>query len=324
MVEYFTIPQMTKGGSMNEPVRKYMKVGLIHFMAYPEVIKGEGPILETLEEIAKDDYFDVVEVTWIKDSGIREKAKEMLEVSGLEVKYGAQPRLLIPKLDINSLNEEEREKAIETVKEGIDEAIEIGATGLALLSGKDPGINKRNKAKEALIDSLKQICKYADLKEEGFPIALEIFDRDIDKRCLIGPVEEAKEVAIKVKEECDNFGLLHDLSHLPLLKETPEEALYPIKDYLTHIHIGNCVLKDKNHEAYGDQHPRFGIKGGENGVDEVVLFLKVLFDMGYLNEKERKVVSFEVKPLKDESSDIVITNAKRTLNKAWSKLEVKG
>ncbi|MDO9575117.1 MAG: sugar phosphate isomerase/epimerase, partial [bacterium] len=64
---------------MNEPVRKYIKVGLIHFMAYPEVIKGEGPILETLEEIAKDDYFDVVEVTWIKDQEIREKAKEMLE-----------------------------------------------------------------------------------------------------------------------------------------------------------------------------------------------------------------------------------------------------
>ncbi len=33
---------------MNESIHKYMKVGLIHFMAYPNCIKGEGPIEETL------------------------------------------------------------------------------------------------------------------------------------------------------------------------------------------------------------------------------------------------------------------------------------
>jgi hypothetical protein len=31
---------------MNEPIRKYMKVGLVHFMAYPATIKGEGPIAD--------------------------------------------------------------------------------------------------------------------------------------------------------------------------------------------------------------------------------------------------------------------------------------
>ena len=34
---------------MNESIHKYMKVGLIHFIAYPEVMKGEGPIEETLK-----------------------------------------------------------------------------------------------------------------------------------------------------------------------------------------------------------------------------------------------------------------------------------
>ena len=42
---------------MNESIRKYMKVGLIHFMAYPTVIKGEGPIEESFRKIAMDDYF---------------------------------------------------------------------------------------------------------------------------------------------------------------------------------------------------------------------------------------------------------------------------
>ena len=32
---------------MQESMYKFMKVGLIHFMAYPQVMRGEGPILET-------------------------------------------------------------------------------------------------------------------------------------------------------------------------------------------------------------------------------------------------------------------------------------
>ena len=38
---------------MNEPLSSYMKVGLIHFMAYP-VASGEGPIVETFKKIAAD------------------------------------------------------------------------------------------------------------------------------------------------------------------------------------------------------------------------------------------------------------------------------
>ena len=37
---------------MRESMYKFMKVGVVHFMAYPQVMKGEGPILETLQKIA--------------------------------------------------------------------------------------------------------------------------------------------------------------------------------------------------------------------------------------------------------------------------------
>ena len=42
---------------MQDSMYKFMKVGLIHFMAYTQVMKGEGPILETLQKIAEDDFF---------------------------------------------------------------------------------------------------------------------------------------------------------------------------------------------------------------------------------------------------------------------------
>lgn len=65
---------------MNESFRKYMKVGLVHFMAYPSTGNGEGPILETLRRVALDDYFEVVEMTWIKDPVIRKKPSKSLRL----------------------------------------------------------------------------------------------------------------------------------------------------------------------------------------------------------------------------------------------------
>ena len=304
---------------MQESMYKFMKVGLIHFMAYPQVMRGEGPVLETLQKIAEDDFFTAVEVSWIKDAKVRVKAKKLLEMSHLTVAYGAQPRLLINNLNLNSFNEEERKMAVREIKAGVDEAYEIGAKGLAFLSGDDPGEEGREQARKLLVSSIKEICDYAKSKGD-LGITLEIFDQEIDKKCLIGPANEARKLAAEIRKEFDNFGLLVDLSHLPLLNETPTEAIIPVKDYLVHAHMGNCIMRDKEHPGYGDQHPRFGIIGGENDVKELTEFLKVLLDIGFLNYQNPPIVSFEVKPLAGESSEVVIANAKRVLKEAWARV----
>ncbi|KUK86365.1 MAG: Xylose isomerase domain-containing protein TIM barrel [candidate division TA06 bacterium 34_109] len=304
---------------MQESMYKFMKVGIIHFMAYPQTMKGEGPILETLQKIAEDDFFTAVEVSWMKDKEIRKKARKLLKTSHLVVAYGAQPTLLVNNLDMNSLDEQERRKAIQQLKDDVDEAYELGAKALAFLSGKDPGEEKREKALELLVSSTKEICDYAKAKG-NLKIALEVFDRDIAKKCLIGQASLAKRYAEMMRKQCANFGLMVDLSHLPLLGESPAEAILPIKDYLVHAHMGNCIVKDKNQLGYGDEHPRFGIEGGENDTDELVEYLKVLMKIGFLNPDNPPIVSFEVKPLPGESSEVVIANAKRTLKEAWARV----
>ena len=108
-----------------------------------------------------------------------------------------------------------------------------------------------------------------------------------------------------------------DLSHLPLLGEDPYEAVHALSDCLVHVHIGNCVT-DPSHPAYGDSHPRFGYPGGDNGVTELSIFLRVLLDCGYLDRVKRPIVSFEVKPVDGESSRAVIAGSKRALMEAWA------
>jgi sugar phosphate isomerase/epimerase len=301
---------------MNDSMHKYMKVGLIHFMAYPSTIKGEGPVLETVKKIVLDDYFDAIELSWIKDIEVRRQVIKMLATSHMTVAYGGQPRLLTTGLNINDTGEEGRQKAVATLKEGIDEACEMGAVGFAFLSGKYEE-HKKEEAYRALVKSTRELCAYAKSKG-AIRIVHEVFDYDIDKKSLVGPASLARRYAEEIRAEFDNFGLMVDLSHLPLIRETAEQAILPVKEYLVHAHLGNCVVRDAGLPGYGDAHPRFGFPGGENDVDEMVEFLRVLKGIGFLNEKNPPIVSFEVKPFGDEDPDIVVANAKRTLNRAWA------
>ncbi len=303
---------------MNEPLYKYMKVGLVHFMAFPETIKGEGPVLETIRKLATDEYFTAIEITTIKDRTTRQRVKKMLETAHMTVVYGAQPRLLTNGLNINDLDEGARQRALANLKEGIDEAFEMGAAGFSFLSGQYQEATKEA-AYAALVQSTKEICAYARSKG-NMKIALEVFDYDVDKKSLIGPAGLALRYAREVRKEYANFGLMVDLSHIPLIHETIEESLLPVKDYIIHAHLGNCVVKSPDLPGYGDVHPRFGFPNGENDVDEVVHYLRVLLEIGFLNPENPPIVSFEVKPFGDEDPDVVIANAKRVLNEAWSRV----
>jgi len=303
---------------MEHNLHDFMRVGIIHFMAYPETMNGDGPVLDTIKKIAMDDYFDVIELTWIKDAATRRKVKSLLDTARMMVAYGGQPRLLTAGLNINDTDEDGRQCALETLKEGIDEAYEMGAVGFAFLSGKYDE-KEKERAFAALIESTKELCEYA-ARRGDMPILHEVFDFDIDKRSLIGPAHLARDYARIITREHDNFGLMVDLSHLPLLGESPEEAMLPVQEYIRHIHIGNCVVADPSLPGYGDAHPRFGFPDSENDIEELSAFLRVLLEIGYLNVVDRPIVSFEVKPFGDEDSEALIAGAKRALNLAWASL----
>lgn len=298
----------------------YCTLSIVHFMAFPSTIGGEGPIVETLSQIAEDPFFTGIEIGWIKDPGVRAEAKAVLEQSHIQIGYGAQPSLLIGKHNLNSLDDAQRAAALSQLKENIDEAQEMGAKRIGFLSGVDPGDADRPKALELLIDSVKQASAYA--RDKGLALTLETFDRDVDKKCLIGPSDYAAEFASAVKQDYPEFGLMYDLSHQPLLFEESEAALTLLKDHLVHAHVGNAVVEPDT-PGYGDLHPRFGWPGGSNDVDELVVFLKALFKIGYLAEgkAERPWVGFEVKPQTEaETSEQIIAGTKRVWAEAWSRM----
>lgn len=322
------------------------KISIVHFMAYPgpgntkATQRGEAPthyLLESLRQIASDTYFQAVEITQIKDPKARQAVADLLRESGMEVIYGAQPVQLINEdqviapTDISSLDDTHRQRAVDRLKACIDEAYELGAVKFGLISGQDPGAAHRMSATQALILSLDELCTYAverakELGREPLQLSLELFDRKNAPGCknqLMGPAREAVHVAhtLRLKLGHKNFGLMYDLSHMPLLDGDGLQSEDPgvlklLAPYLNHIHIGSCVLDEKS-PLYGDTHPSFDHPDSFVGEELLGAFVKQLQEIDWQGG-----IGFEVMPHGNQLSESVVQSTKAYFDGARKRLDV--
>lgn len=297
---------------MNQSIHKYFQIGTIQWMSHPKY-----PVLDSIRKIACDDFFDTLEVCRFADEQTREQAKKLLTQSHLKVCYGAQPRLLGPKLNPNDLDEAGRAAAEKTLLEAVDEAEELGAAAIAFLSGKWTPQTKEESYQQ-LLKTTRAVCNYAATKH--MQVELEVFDFDMDKATLIGPAPYAARFAADMRTTHSNFGLLVDLSHFPTTYETTQFVVRTLRPYITHFHIGNAVVVP-GCEAYGDKHPRFGFPDSANDTPQLVDFFRILREEGFFCAHTPYVLSLEVMPFGDEDADIILANTKRVINRAWALLE---
>lgn len=297
---------------MEQSIHRYFRVGLVQFMAYPE-----GNAVENHKKTLSDADFDAIEITRVEDADARERVRNMIAQSHAAALYGAQPLLLRSGLNPSDLDESGRQRAEALLLDALDDAADMGCEGLSFLSGPwDP--HRREEGLSQLFRTTSALCARA--AKRNMQIELEAFDYDLDKKALIGPAPLAARFAGELRCAHQNFGLLVDLSHLPQTREDARYALRVMRPYLTHLHIGNAVVTP-GAAAYGDQHPRFGFPNGVNDVPELLAFLAACRDEGLMDARRPLALSFEVKPQPGEDADLVVANAKRTLNRAWALLE---
>jgi len=328
-------------------------MSLVHPMAFPgpgntnSVLRSEADLaylVSSIRQILDDPYFGGIEITHIKDRAHRRQVAELIRASrpaGLEVTFVCQPvqlineENLIDPSDISSLDDNEREKAVARIMDLLDEAVELGASKITLLSGRDPSYGTADAARAAemrevgrvgLVRSLDAICRRA--KEAGIRVVLEVFDDRQEeggplyyRGQLIGATPEAVRLAENLRYERghDNFGLLYDSSHMVIMEETPE-ALKMLRPYLAHVHVANCVMSRTARDAdrrYGDRHPKFGVPG--SAVDSGVLagFVQALVEIDY-----RDTIGFEVQPVDSETPADVIASAKVFFDEARRSINV--
>lgn len=297
---------------MKDPIQKYFQVGTIQWMSFPV-----SDPMDSLRAICRDSYFSAIELKGYGSPEKNAQAKALLDQSHMKVCYGAQPRLLGPKLNPNALDEEQRGKAEATLLEAVDEAAYLGAKGIAFLAGKWSPEHKEE-CYQQLLKTTRAVCSYAASKNMN--VELEVFDFDMDKAALIGPAPLAARFAADMRTTHSNFGLLVDLSHFPTTYETSRFVIQTLRPYITHFHFGNAVVQ-KGCDGYGDLHPRMGYPNSANDIPELVDFLRVLKEEGFFNAENPYVLSMEVTLRPGEDELIVLANTKRCLDRAWALLE---
>lgn len=302
-----------------------MKIGIVHPMLFPETKLGEGPVLETIESIVKDPFFECIEVSWIKNDRVKKKAAHLMKMAQIDIVYTQGPIAYAKHLNPHALDAKERRRSVQEIKRSMDEALSLGARIFQMIGGPDPGAIKRKEAKKCFVESLCELCQYASVNagSQNMIVSIENLDRDIDKKFLIGPTSEAVEVIQSVRRDFPNIGLTLDLAHLPLLGEPSEAAVTTAEGYLVHVHLGNCLLRDKNHARFGDTHPPLGVEGGEIGAYQLAEFLRTLVKIGFFaaTDDDRPIVSFEMSPSRGDSPEVLIAATKRVFARAWSLVE---
>ncbi len=158
------------------------KISIVSSMAFPRITQNRSVLVEDLLKILNDSFFDAIEVPSIDQENwnrIMKHATEKVTIRSL------QPDILTNKLDMNAFDSSQRQRSIDKIKSEINLAAHRGIELVCVCSGPDPGASKRGEARDTLVRSLVEICEYA--REKHIRIALETFDRDYDKKLLIGP-----------------------------------------------------------------------------------------------------------------------------------------
>ena len=298
---------------MKDNITEYAKLGLVHQLLYPKCVTDPDYHVDTLNEFVKRDDIEALDCCIPYGQERRNQLIQNVRNCGKDVAY-AMHLFPLRKISLASLDPQEQALSRLVIKDQIDMAAAIGAKGFVFPSGADIPEN-RPKARACFKEFCKWFC--AALKPYGITALLEPFDREIDKKFLYGPIDDCVALIEELSRDFDNIGIELDVAHLPLMSEDFEYAIKTTAKYTKRVHLGNCVLQNKNNPLYGDMHPPIGIEEGEIDIPELALILRTFLETGYLEKEKRKPLLLEITPFPGKSIEYTVNDNFKRLNEAW-------
>ncbi len=292
----------------------YAKIGLTHNSLFPfrdDPARHE----QSLSWILERDDIEAVDLTIPYPEPYRTRAINKVKAAGKTTVYNGY-MLPTSKIPLGTLSPTEHAQILMLAKEQADIAIEIGSVYFMQSTGADPGPSNRAQAFEQLGFYIAELDRHIRRKSD-MPFLIELMDRDTDKRSLCGPTAEVVQFLDRLSPTVPGIGLVVDISHIPLMNETFEHTIKTSLPYMRHIHLGNCILKDRSHLWWGDKHPPLGMAGSEVDTPQIAEVLQLLWDTGYLNHEKRPVISLEIRAFPGKSVEETISDNLNRLYSAW-------
>ena len=257
---------------------------------FPSSMENAQHFLNAIKTIKN---YDICFIEFYYKGNERKIIKEYLISHDIKSIYLGAMAAKQKNLNLSSQNKELREESVQEMKKCIDDAYFYGANSLLLNSGRCPDNGEDKIAYEYLKKSLEELLKYIDGEAKDYKLYLTIEpgDTKVDSFSLIGNTDLAIKLVREIREKYKNFGLTMDTSHLRQLNEKPLGSIKKVFPYCNHIHLANCIIKDKTSNLYGDKHPEFSIKGGEISVEELKNILEAIKE---IYEGSELIVGLEI------------------------------
>jgi len=297
---------------MQENIRQYARLGLCHHMLYPRSTEDFDYQVETLSAFACRTDIETFDCFMPYGDDRRARLIPLIRQCGkVDVTFALH---LFPFRRISLTEPAAGLQGLirVVVDDTIKQVAAAGGNGLIFPSGPPSPENATAPHYEAFADFCRWLCGRCAC--HGITALLEPFDTDIDKKFLYGPTERCVELIESLRPEVDNFAIELDMAHLPLMGETFSRAIHTAAPHLKRVHLGNCVLKDRDHPLYGDKHPPMGYDGGEISTPELTQILRCLLEVGYLDRGRRGNLVIEMTPWPG-------WDVERTVADGWGRIE---
>jgi len=300
---------------MNGDLQEYACIGAVHHMLYTRCLADPDYHVQTLQAFAANKAIETMDCCLPYGDERRQRLIAAIRASGRRDVAYALHNFPARKLWPSTRVPHEQAQIRMIIHDMVEQAAAIGATALVFASG-GPSYSTANPEDFA---GFADFCRWLsrELKPYGIMGLLEPADWNIDKGFLYGPTAACVRLMESLKPEVDNFALLLDFAHVPLLGEALTEAALESLPYLGRVHVGNCILRDPHHPLYGDRHPPIGAPGGEIDTPQLVEILRCLLKIGYLSREHRGNVLLEAIPWPDMSPEDTLTEQIARLHAAW-------
>ena len=302
----------------------FFHLGVVVSAFYPEVRDRKGPVVEVVRKLAADPFFQAMEFSGAEDPAVRKELINVARASGKSRVFAGGSYCRAGQNNLHDLDEAKRQKALRNVEKIIDEAIDYGCAILYVMGFEAPAAPERSRALEKFAGSLAALSDYARRRNPSSPLTISVENFYIlsEVPFLIGPTRELAQVLRDLRRDHPSVGLTFDTSHILQLQEDLPSTYWAVQDVIAHIHLSNCLIKDKSSPFFGDKHPPYGLPGSEIGIPELAAFLKVLKQAGHFSRTYptgKPVLSLEVIPPAGQTPEAIVDGAKEAFRQAWNK-----
>lgn len=250
-----------------------MRHGLCLTPVYPNAITDAKLMLKLIDKVKKQELFHCAEIYFEGSKEDENVIKKALSDADLKAVYLGGLPIKRDGVDISSENETERKKGVESCKEHIEHAVCLGCEKIVIGSGPDW---KKDDCQKYIAEQMRKSLEELDdfCRGTQFEVSLEPFPVKTDPCLAVGGTELVQEI---FKDSYfTNTGITFDTSHFSQLGEDIEESFQSLKPWIHHIHLANCVMKDKKSPLYGDKHPTFSQKDGDFSIEGMHDFYQAL------------------------------------------------